>query len=59
MILYKQLSAKEVLEAVAYVIGQQLPDEVKDSEAEINVSFGEDNCVEVYLINVDDEVSSN
>lgn len=50
MILYKKFDPKTVLLMLAHVIGESLPEEIKNSDAEINLTFEDDHSVEVYLI---------
>ena len=53
MILYQKIGPEEVLNLIARIVGQTLPDDIKDSEAELNLSFSEDHSVEIYLIDPD------
>jgi hypothetical protein len=55
MILHKTLTEEEVLEIVAMVVSQYLPEDIKNSDAEMQLTFKEDNSVEIYLINLPDK----
>jgi len=55
MILHKTLTEQEVLEIVAMVVSQYLPEDIKNSDAEMNLTFNEDNSVEIYLVNLPDK----
>lgn len=57
MTLYKTLTEKEVLEAVATIVGMSLPEEYIDKNYEINVSFGDDYSVDIYLIDLDNPIN--
>jgi hypothetical protein len=59
MILHKKLTADEVLEIVAITIGKSLPQEIKESEAEMNLSFDKEHNIEIYLINLPNKESQS
>ena len=54
MLPFRVLDEKEVLEAVAMIVGLSLPE--SDTDLEINASFTEDgHSVEVYLLNAEEK----
>lgn len=53
MILYKKLTAEQILNVIAHQLQEQLPKEIQESDARIDVSFGENNCIEIYLMDID------
>lgn len=57
MILHKILTEAEVLEIVAAALTQYLPENIRNSEAEMKLTFLEDNSVEIYLVNLPAENS--
>jgi hypothetical protein len=55
MILHKKLSADEVLELIATVVGKYLPDNIQGSDAELNLTFNDDHSIEIYLMNLPED----
>jgi len=60
MIQFKKLSEKEVLEAVAYMVAQSLPDNLKNSDVEVHAEFSEDNdfSVDIHIMQSNEVISS-
>jgi hypothetical protein len=54
MIKYKKIEPEVALRLIAQVLGENLPEEIKSSNAEMTLSFDDDHSVDVYLIEPDE-----
>ncbi len=59
MIKYKKIEPEIALRMIAQVLGENLPEEIKKSNAEMSLSFDDDHSVDVYLIEVDPDAAKS
>lgn len=50
MIFYQTLEPEDVLESLAYLFVQTLPDEVQKGKYTLNFEFQDDHSVDIYLV---------
>ena len=58
MIKYKKIDPETALRMIAQILGENLPEDIKSSNAEMSLSFDDDHSVDVFLIESEEDTPS-